>query len=78
VPDRVRGFVKELPDQLPSGVVVDVGLLGEHAGPVVVVEANMAWFAQPYMADVGGVLDVVLRAAGPRAFAQARDLAFIR
>jgi len=78
VPDRVRSFVKELPETLPSAVVVDVGLLGERAGPVAVVEANMAWFAQPYMADIGGVLDVVLRAAGPRAEVRARDLAFLR
>lgn len=75
VPDQMRGLVKELAETLPSAVVVDVGLL---EGNVAVVEANMAWFAQPYMADVGRVLEVVLRAAGPRAWVKARDLAFLR
>jgi hypothetical protein len=54
---------------LPSAVVVDVGLISdpdrgtEHWA---VVEANMAWFSNSYAADIDRVLDVVLRAAGPR------------
>ncbi|MET8043694.1 hypothetical protein ABZU25_22865 [Micromonospora sp. NPDC005215] len=54
---------------LPSAVVVDVGLASnadrgdEHRA---VVEANMAWFSASYAANPDQVLDVVLRAAGPR------------
>ncbi|MFF5974866.1 ATP-grasp domain-containing protein [Streptomyces sp. NPDC012769] len=61
---------------LPSAVVVDVGLT-EEAGWAV-VEANMAWFAHCYAADPADVLDVVLRAAGPRGRVGERDRSFLR
>ncbi|MEE1753202.1 ATP-grasp domain-containing protein [Streptomyces sp. SP18CS02] len=69
-------------DTLPSAVVVDVGLLSaaRPSAPEgwAVVEANMAWFSNAYAADPDRVLDVVLRAAGPRARASARDRRFQR
>jgi hypothetical protein len=81
----VLGFATDLlsvcADSLPSAVVVDVGLTSdpdrgdEHWA---VVEANMAWFSTCYAADPDRVLDVVLRAAGPRHRVAARDRAFIR
>ncbi|GAA2751565.1 ATP-grasp domain-containing protein [Kitasatospora cinereorecta] len=49
---------------LPSAVVVDVGLLADGAGWAV-VEANAAWASGGYACDPEGILDVVLRAAGP-------------
>ncbi|WP_245685138.1 ATP-grasp domain-containing protein [Streptomyces exfoliatus] len=64
---------------LPSAVVVDVGQLLDpyRAGHRwAVVEANMAWFSHAYAADPARVLDVVLRAAGPREHMRPRDLAF--
>ncbi|MER5374958.1 ATP-grasp domain-containing protein [Streptomyces sp. NPDC002553] len=66
---------------LPSAVVVDVGQLLDPYRPGhrwAVVEANMAWFSHAYAADPRRVLDVVLRAAGPREHMQPRDLAFER
>ncbi|GAA3276707.1 ATP-grasp domain-containing protein [Dactylosporangium vinaceum] len=66
---------------LPSAVVVDVGLAADpDRGDErwAVVEANMAWFSTCYAADPDRVLDVVLRAAGPRHRAAARDHAFVR
>ena len=66
--DRVTARAEELADGLPSAVVLDMGVLGPPDEPrahVAVVEANMAWFAQPYRSDPDRVLDVVLRAAGP-------------
>jgi hypothetical protein len=81
----VLAFANELLNacagSLPSAVVVDVGLAGnadrgdEHWA---VVEANMAWFSTCYTADPDRVLDVVLRAAGPRHRTAARDHAFVR
>ncbi|MGK5638840.1 ATP-grasp domain-containing protein [Streptomyces sp. URMC 126] len=68
-------------DTLPSAVVVDVGLLRtERAASAewAVVEANMAWFSNCYAADPDRVLDVVLRAAGPRERLSSRDRAFCR
>jgi hypothetical protein len=68
-------------DTLPSAVVIDVGLASnadsgeEHWA---VVEANMAWFSTSYAADPDRVLDVVLRAAGPRHRLSPRDRAFTR
>ncbi|MGW0856700.1 ATP-grasp domain-containing protein [Streptomyces sp. NPDC002690] len=66
---------------LPSAVVVDVGQLLDpyrlgHRWAV--VEANMAWFSHAYAADPARVLDVVLRAAGPREHVRTPDLAFVR
>ncbi|MEV8100367.1 ATP-grasp domain-containing protein [Kitasatospora sp. NPDC085879] len=66
---------------LPSAVVLDVGQLLDpyRAGHRwAVVEANMAWFSHAYAADPGRVLDVVLRAAGPREWVRPGDLAFVR
>ncbi|MCU7827041.1 ATP-grasp domain-containing protein [Kitasatospora sp. DSM 101779] len=66
---------------LPSAVVVDVGQLLDPYRPGhrwAVVEANMAWFSNAYAADPGRVLDVVLRAAGPRERVRPDDLAFVR
>ncbi|MFI7387177.1 ATP-grasp domain-containing protein [Streptomyces sp. NPDC049813] len=72
-------LVAAVGDTLPSAVVVDVGQLLDpyRAGHRwAVVEANMAWFSHAYAADPGRVLDVVLRAAGPRESLRARDQAF--
>ncbi|WP_197523452.1 ATP-grasp domain-containing protein [Actinokineospora pegani] len=78
---RVRGFVEDLVDDagatLPSAVVVDVGLAGPDRAPAV-VEANMAWFANPYASDIDRALDVVLRAAGPPDEVRASDRRFLR
>ncbi|MFJ7130980.1 ATP-grasp domain-containing protein [Streptomyces sp. NPDC098101] len=66
---------------LPSAVVVDVGQLLDPYRPGhrwAVVEANMAWFSHSYAADPARVLDVVLRAAGPREHVRPRDLPFER
>lgn len=66
---------------LPSAVVVDVGLARDPATGRerwVVVEANMAWFANCYAADPDRVLDVVLRSAGPLAHVDVLDFAFLR
>lgn len=81
----VLGFAADLldacADTLPSAVVVDVGLVSnadrgtEHWA---VVEANMAWFSSSYAANPDRVLDVVLRAAGPRHCLDPRDRSFIR
>ncbi|MEU8539262.1 ATP-grasp domain-containing protein [Streptomyces sp. NPDC048717] len=89
--DAVREFAAGLltacGDGLPSAVVVDVGLLtpaepggsGHSAGDqCAVVEANMAWFSNCYAADPNRALDVVLRAAGPRARLAERDRRFCR
>ncbi|WP_051652573.1 ATP-grasp domain-containing protein [Kitasatospora cheerisanensis] len=66
---------------LPSAVVVDVGQLLDPYRPGhrwAVVEADMAWFSHAYAADPARVLDVVLRAAGPRERVLPRDLPFER
>ncbi len=81
----VRAFAAALladcADTLPSAVVVDVGLIqdpdtGEERWAV--VEANMPWFAHSYAADPDGVLDVVLRSAGPHNRLAERDRGFVR
>ncbi|MEU1784131.1 ATP-grasp domain-containing protein [Streptomyces abikoensis] len=66
---------------LPSAVVLDVGLVAAPGGGAdgwAVIEANLAWFANCYAADPEYVLDVVLRAAGPRSRMSARDRRFCR
>ena len=66
---------------LPSAVVVDIGQLLDPYRPGhrwAVVEANMAWFSHAYAADPARVLDVVLRAAGPRERVRPGDLPFVR
>ncbi len=61
---------------LPSAAVVDVGLSDE--GGWAVVEANPAWASGGYACDPERVLDVVLRAAGPRSECAPADLPFAR
>ena len=78
---RVPALASELAPGLPSAVVLDVGLLGPPSDPrafAAVVEANMAWFAQPYASDPDRVLDVVLRAAGPLGEVRPEDRQYIR
>jgi hypothetical protein len=60
---------------LPSAIVVDVGKTPDGWA---VIEANAAWASGCYAADARDVLDVVLRAAGPRAAVNAHDRPFIR
>ncbi|TWP50807.1 DUF4343 domain-containing protein [Lentzea tibetensis] len=77
---RVREFAEALPG-LPSAVVVDVGVTGPPDDPrawLAVVEANMAWFSQPYASDLDRVLDVVLRSAGPLGEVAEHDRRFLR
>ncbi|MER5639857.1 ATP-grasp domain-containing protein [Kitasatospora sp. NPDC002227] len=81
---EIAEFVRELVASgpaLPSAVVVDVGQLLDPYRPGhrwAVVEANMAWFSHAYAADPARVLDVVLRAAGPRERVRPGDLPFVR
>ncbi|MFJ7956475.1 ATP-grasp domain-containing protein [Streptomyces sp. NPDC096319] len=77
----VERLVAEAGTALPSAVVVDVGQLLDPYRPGhrwAVVEANMAWFSHAYAADPARVLDVVLRAAGPREAVRPGDLPFVR
>ncbi|MGW4699912.1 ATP-grasp domain-containing protein [Streptomyces sp. NPDC004285] len=77
----VDRLVAEAGPPLPSAVVVDVGQLLDPYRPGhrwAVVEANMAWFSHAYAADPARVLDVVLRASGPRERVRAGDLLFVR
>ncbi|WHT18255.1 ATP-grasp domain-containing protein [Crossiella sp. CA-258035] len=82
---RVLDFAKALlaghADTLPSAVVLDIGLTGPPADPrrrPAVVEANLAWFTEPYQSDPDRALEVILRAAGPRAELRGRDARFVR
>lgn len=76
----VLAFVDDLlddqADQLPSAVVIDVAWVEHPRRGWAVVEANMAWFSSHYAGDPGRVLDVVLRAAGPRDAVADRDLPY--
>ncbi|MFF8381509.1 ATP-grasp domain-containing protein [Streptomyces sp. NPDC015661] len=77
----VDRLLAEAGPALPSAVVLDVGQLVDPYRPGhrwAVVEANMAWFSHAYAADPARVLDVVLRAAGPRAAVRPEDLPFVR
>ncbi|MHA4779665.1 ATP-grasp domain-containing protein [Streptomyces sp. MSC1_001] len=81
IADFVDRLVAAAGAALPSAVVVDVGQLLDPYRPGhrwAVVEANMAWFSHAYAADPARVLDVVLRAAGPRERVEPRDLPFVR
>ncbi|MEU8002335.1 ATP-grasp domain-containing protein [Catellatospora sp. NPDC049111] len=67
--------------ELPSAVVVDVGLLaGAGAGRPewAVIEANAAWASGHYAADPDGALDVVLAASRPVAGIAPDDRRFLR
>ncbi|GIG60221.1 hypothetical protein Lfu02_45930 [Longispora fulva] len=82
---EVRAFAADLlADQaaaLPSAIVLDVGtvrpLSGGPAGWAV-IEANAAWAAGCYEADVDSALDVILRAAGPSEDLSDHDRRFVR
>ncbi|WP_125777255.1 ATP-grasp domain-containing protein [Antribacter gilvus] len=79
--DLVAVLDRAVGASLPSAVVLDVGLHGPADDPerhVSAVEANMAWYSQPYHADLDRVLDVVLRAAGPLTRVTERDRPFVR
>ncbi|MFC7243900.1 ATP-grasp domain-containing protein [Catellatospora aurea] len=73
-------FAAGMPE-LPSAVVVDVGLLaGAGAGGPewAVIEANAAWASGHYAADPDGALDVVLAASRPVAGIAPEDRRFLR
>ncbi|WP_031071402.1 ATP-grasp domain-containing protein [Streptomyces sp. NRRL WC-3742] len=84
VTSEVLAFTREVlaasastPDApLPSACVVDIGLASE--GSWAVVEANAAWASGGYAADPAGVLDAVLRSAGPAASLRTSDRPFLR
>lgn len=81
IAEFVDRLVAAAGQSLPSAVVLDVGQLLDPYRPGhrwAVVEANMAWFSHAYAADPARVLDVVLRAAGPRERVRPDDLAFVR
>ncbi|MFF7247221.1 ATP-grasp domain-containing protein [Embleya sp. NPDC008237] len=61
--------------RLPSAIVVDVGTTDRGWA---VVEANAAWASGAYASDIDAVLDVVLRAGGPRGEHKERDTSFLR
>ncbi|SDW41876.1 protein of unknown function [Amycolatopsis xylanica] len=68
-------YLGEHGGELPGAVVLDVGVADGRAA---IVEANMAWFSEYYMADLDKVLDVVLRSAGPLGEVSPRDRRFVR
>lgn len=81
VVSEVEAMLTSRASDLPSAVVIDAGLTGPGNDPrrdVAIVEANMAWFAQPYWSDPDRVLDVVMRSAGPRGLVSETDRPFIR
>lgn len=65
---------------LPSAVVIDVGLLQSDDGArrPAVIEANMAWASGHYAANPDRVLDVILRAAFDHGMLTERDTPFAR
>ncbi|GAA2654034.1 MULTISPECIES: ATP-grasp domain-containing protein [Streptomyces] len=77
---EARAFAADLlaaaEGSLPSAAVVDIGPLAD--GGWAAVEANPAWSSGGYACDPERVLDVVLRAAGPRAETAPADLPFTR
>ncbi|WP_246157445.1 ATP-grasp domain-containing protein [Catellatospora sichuanensis] len=67
--------------ELPSAVVIDVGLLadgGTGRPEWAVIEANAAWASGHYAADPDGALDVVLLASRPSAEVAPADRPFLR
>ncbi len=82
---EAREFAVRLLDasgnDLPNAVAIDVGVIQNRSTGQktwAVVEANKAWFAHCYAANPERVLDVVLRATGPRAQFSPEDKAFLR
>ena len=82
---EAREFAVRLLDasgnDLPNAVAIDVGLIQDRSTgrkTWAAVEANMAWFAHCYAADPERVLDVVLKATGPRDQFSPEDKAFLR
>lgn len=79
VPESIAGpaaaLLAEVAATLPSGIVVDLGVLD---GRLVVVEANAAWASGIYAADPEKALDVILRASCPADEVAARDRRFLR
>ncbi|WP_405875102.1 MULTISPECIES: ATP-grasp domain-containing protein [unclassified Streptomyces] len=74
---EVLAFAGELASsELPSAIVVDVGLI-DGAGWAV-VEANAAWASGHYACDEDAALDVVLRAARPATEFATADRRFLR
>jgi len=74
----VLAFASRLASRdLPSAVVVDVGLLSE-CSRWAVVEANAAWASGHYACDPDAALDVVVRAARPEGEFGPADRAFLR
>jgi len=74
---EVLAFAGQLASlQLPSAIVVDVGLIDGTGWAV--VEANAAWASGHYACDADAALDVVLRAARPEAEGAATDRRFLR
>jgi hypothetical protein len=75
-----HAFLAAQATTLPSAVVLDVGLISDPDRGTEewsIVEANMAWFSNSYAADPERVLDVVLRAAGPRSVLRPEDTGFV-
>lgn len=73
-------FAAGMPE-LPSAVVVDVGLLadaGTGRPEWAVIEANAAWASGHYAADPDAALDVVLSASRPAAGIAPADRRFLR
>ncbi|WP_309500378.1 hypothetical protein [Streptomyces shenzhenensis] len=76
-----QGLLVTAGESLPGAVTVDVGLTRDpDTGHErwTVVEANMPWFSHGYAARADTVLDVVLRAAGPRGQVSPCDAPFLR
>ena len=78
VVSAIEDMLTDVGDTLPSAVVIDAGVLDGPGCRVAVIEANMAWFSQPYWSETDRVLDVVMRSAGPREYVSESDQRFIR
>ncbi|WP_234330415.1 ATP-grasp domain-containing protein [Streptomyces acidiscabies] len=75
-----QGLLVTVGESLPSAVTVDVGLIQDpDTGHErwAAVEANTPWFSHSYAVLADAVLDVVLRAAGPRGQVSPADAPFL-
>ncbi|MFF6802360.1 hypothetical protein [Streptomyces sp. NPDC012616] len=75
-----QGLLATVGESLPSAVTIDVGLIQDpDTGHErwAAVEANMPWFSHSHTARADTVLDVVLRAAGPRGQVSPCDAPFL-